>query len=56
VVTFSFSVPLTMVAVRRVRPVPDPAGCAVIAGVLAAPLLAVRRAPLPRRATWCRSR
>src|SRR5439155_10655747 len=46
---FSFSVPLTKVAVRGFDPFLTATGRAVIAGVLAAPLLAVRRVPLPPR-------
>jgi drug/metabolite transporter (DMT)-like permease len=47
VVMFSFSVPLTKVAVRGFDPFLTATGRAVIAGLLAAPLLAVRRVPLP---------
>ena len=46
---FSFSVPLTKVAVRGFDPFLTATGRAVIAGLIAAPLLAVRRAPLPPR-------
>ena len=47
VLMFSFSVPLTKVAVGGFSPFLTATGRAVIAGVLAAALLAVRRAPLP---------
>jgi drug/metabolite transporter (DMT)-like permease len=47
VVTFSFSVPLTKVAVGGFDPYLTATARAVIAGVLAAVLLAVRRVPLP---------
>jgi drug/metabolite transporter (DMT)-like permease len=47
VVMFSFSVPLTKEAVGGFSPFFTATGRAVIAGVLAATLLAVRRAPLP---------
>lgn len=47
VVMFSFSVPLTKVAVGGFSPFFTATGRAVIAGVLAAVLLAVRRVPLP---------
>jgi drug/metabolite transporter (DMT)-like permease len=49
VVMFSFSVPLTKVAVRGFDPFLTATGRAVIAGLLAGPLLAVRRVPLPAR-------
>ena len=49
VVMFSFSVPLTKVAVRGFDPFLTATGRAVIAGLLAAPLLAVRGVPLPPR-------
>jgi len=49
VVMFSFSLPLTKVAVRGFDPFLTATGRAVIAGVLAAPLLAVRRVALPPR-------
>jgi drug/metabolite transporter (DMT)-like permease len=49
VVMFSFSVPLTKVAVRGFDPFLTATGRAVIAGLLAAPLLAMRRVPLPPR-------
>ncbi len=47
VVMFSFSVPLTKIAVGGFSPFLTATGRAVIAGVLAAVLLAVRRVPLP---------
>src|SRR6478609_3670789 len=47
VLMFSFSVPLTKVAVGGFSPFFTATGRAVIAGVLAAALLAVHRAPLP---------
>ena len=47
VVMFSFSVPLTKVAVGGFSPYLTATGRAVIAGVVAAGLLAVRRAPRP---------
>ena len=47
VLMFSFSVPLTKVAVGGFSPFLTATGRAVIAGVVAAALLAVRRAPLP---------
>ncbi len=47
VLMFSFSVPLTKVAVGGFSPYLTATGRAVIAGVVAAALLAVRRAPLP---------
>jgi drug/metabolite transporter (DMT)-like permease len=47
VVMFSFSVPLTKVAVGGFSPFLTATGRAVIAGVVAATLLVVRRAPLP---------
>lgn len=48
VVMFSFSVPLTKVAVGGVSPFFTATGRAVIAGLLAAIVLWVRRAPAPR--------
>jgi hypothetical protein len=48
VVMFSFSVPLTKVAVGGFSPFFTATGRAVIAGLLAAIVLWVRRAPLPR--------
>src|SRR5581483_4235313 len=45
----SFSVPLTKVAVGGFSPYLTATGRAAIAGVLAAGLLALRRAPLPPR-------
>jgi drug/metabolite transporter (DMT)-like permease len=47
VLLFSFSVPLTKVAVGGFSPYLTATGRAAIAGVLAAGLLALRRAPLP---------
>jgi drug/metabolite transporter (DMT)-like permease len=47
VLMFSFSVPLTKVAVGGFSPYLTATGRAVIAGIVAAALLAVRRAPLP---------
>ncbi len=47
VLMFSFSVPLTKVAVGGFSPFLTATGRAVIAGVVAAALLAVRRVPLP---------
>jgi len=49
VVLFSFSVPLTKVAVAGFSPFLTATGRAMIAGVLAAVLLRVRRVPLPAR-------
>jgi drug/metabolite transporter (DMT)-like permease len=49
VVMFSFSVPLTKVAVHGFSPFLTATGRAVIAGVVAGVLLAVRRVPLPAR-------
>src|SRR3954447_6737227 len=47
VLLFSFSVPLTKVAVGGFSPFLTATGRAVIAGVLAAFVLVLRRAPLP---------
>jgi drug/metabolite transporter (DMT)-like permease len=49
VVLFSFSVPLTKVAVRGFDPFLTATGRAVIAGAIAGVLLRVRRVPLPPR-------
>ncbi len=49
VLLFSLSLPMTKVAVRGFDPFITATGRAVIAGVLAAALLAVRRVPFPRR-------
>jgi drug/metabolite transporter (DMT)-like permease len=49
VVMFSFSVPLTKVAVHGFSPFLTATGRAVIAGAIAGVLLAVRRVPLPAR-------
>src|SRR3954447_15779678 len=47
VLMFSFSVPLTKVAVGGFSPLFTASGRAAIAGVVAATLLAARRVPLP---------
>ncbi len=52
VLMFSFSVPLTKEAVGGFEPLLTATGRAVIAGVLAAVLLAVRRVPVPERRHW----
>jgi drug/metabolite transporter (DMT)-like permease len=52
VLMFSFSVPLTKEAVGGFDPFLTATGRAVIAGVMAAFVLAVRRVPLPARCHW----
>lgn len=52
VLLFSFSLPLTKVAVGGFDPFLTATGRAAIAGCLAAVLLGVRRVPLPERAQW----
>ena len=52
VALFSFSVPLTKIAVRGFDPFLTATGRAVIAAVPALALLAVRRVPLPPRSAW----
>jgi drug/metabolite transporter (DMT)-like permease len=52
VLLFSFSVPLTKKAVGGFDPFLTATGRAVIAGLLAAVVLAVRRVPLPAREHW----
>jgi len=52
VLMFSFSVPLTKEAIGGFDPFLTATGRAVIAGVLATVLLAVRRVPLPAREHW----
>jgi drug/metabolite transporter (DMT)-like permease len=52
VVMFSFSVPLTKKAVGGFDPFLTATGRAVIAGFLAAVILAIRRVPLPARRHW----
>jgi drug/metabolite transporter (DMT)-like permease len=50
VVLFSFTAPMTRVAVHGFNPLLTATGRAVIAGAIAGALLAVRRVPLPKRA------
>lgn len=52
VVLFSFSVPLTKVAVGGFDPVVTATGRAVIASVIAVLFLAIRRVPFPPRHLW----
>src|SRR5580658_1555541 len=52
VLMFSFSVPLTKEAVGGFDPFLTATGRAVIAGVLAAVVLCVRRVPVPERRHW----
>ena len=52
VLMFSFSVPLTKEAIGGFDPFLTATGRAVIAGVLAAGLLAAQRVPLPERRHW----
>lgn len=52
VVLFSFSVPLTKVAVGGFDPFVTATGRAVIASVLAVTLLSIRRVPFPPRRLW----
>ncbi len=52
VLLFSFSVPLTKKAIGGFDPFLTATGRAVIAGVLAAVLLGIRRVPLPARRHW----
>lgn len=52
VLMFSFSVPLTKEAVGGFDPFLTATGRAVIAGLLAAAVLAVRRVPVPARRHW----
>ena len=52
VLLFSFSLPLTKVAVGGFDPFFTATGRAVIAGVLAAAVLAIRRVPRPPRDQW----
>lgn len=52
VLLFSFSVPLTKIAIGGFDPFVTATGRAVIAGVLAAALLAIHRIPLPPRHLW----
>jgi drug/metabolite transporter (DMT)-like permease len=54
VLGFSFSLPATRLAVADLDPVVVGLGRAVVAAVLAAALLAVRREPVPARADWPR--
>jgi drug/metabolite transporter (DMT)-like permease len=54
VLGFSFSLPATRLAVADLDPVVVGLGRAVVAAVLAAALLAVRREPIPARADWPR--
>lgn len=49
VLVFSFSVPMTKVAVRGIDPLVAAAGRAAVAGALAAAVLALGRVPLPSR-------
>ena len=52
VLLFSFSVPLTKKAVDGFDPFLTATGRAVIAGILAAVLLGIRRVPIPAREHW----
>jgi drug/metabolite transporter (DMT)-like permease len=52
VLLFSFSVPLTKEAVGGFDPFLTATGRALIAGLLAAALLAIRRVPVPERRHW----
>src|SRR5262249_47556941 len=52
VLMFSFSVPLTKVAVGGFNPFLTATARAVFGGVLAAGLLAMRRVPVPARRYW----
>jgi len=52
VLLFSFSVPLTKEALGGFEPFLTATGRAVIAGVLAAAILAIRRVPVPERRHW----
>ncbi|GGF13250.1 hypothetical protein GCM10011611_18700 [Aliidongia dinghuensis] len=54
VFAFSFSFPMTRLAVMEIDPTLVGLGRAVVAGLLAAVFLAVRRAPIPARALWPR--